>query len=159
MAFTDAYERTLDAKNRTQIPADFRNVLDPAIHGETFYLCPGELPNTLSLLPEKYFDEQAELLRTDLLDGDDAESYEVLFYSLSKRLDMDKQGRVVLPDRQLAMVDIGKEITFVGVNKRVDVWSTEEYRAFVKEEFAANWRRLKQFARKAKAKRVEQSIQ
>jgi division/cell wall cluster transcriptional repressor MraZ len=154
MAFTDAYERTLDSKNRTQIPADFRNAMDPAIHGETFYLCPGERPNTLSLLPEKYYEELAEHMRTDLLDGDDAESYEILFYSLSKPLDMDKQGRVVLPDRQLAMVDIGKEITFAGVNKRIDIWATAEYRAYIDEEFKANWRRLKQFARTARSKRA-----
>ncbi|GJM26400.1 MAG: transcriptional regulator MraZ [Phycisphaerae bacterium] len=157
MAFTDAFERTLDTKNRTQIPADFRNAMDPAIHGETFYLCPGEQPNTLSLLPEKYFDELAERVRPDLLDGDEAQSYEILFFSLSKRLDMDKQGRVVLPDRQLAMVDIGKDITFAGTNKRIDIWATKEYLAYIDDEFKANWRRLKQFGRSARSKQARAS--
>ncbi len=152
MAFTDAFERTLDSKNRTQIPADIRNAMDPAIHGETFYLCPGEQPNTLSLLPEKYFDELSEYLRTDLLDGEDAENYETVFYSMSKRLDMDKQGRVVFPDRQLGMVDIGKDITFAGVNKRIDIWATEEYKAYIKARMKDEWRRLGKYARTARSK-------
>ncbi len=156
MAFTDAFERTLDSKNRTQIPADFRNALDPAIHGETFYLCPGERPNTLSLLPEKYFEELSEYLRTDLLDGEDAEDYETIFYSMSKRLEMDKQGRVVFPDRQLGMVDIGMEITFAGVNKRIDIWSTEEYNAYIEARKKDEWRRLGKYARTARSKRPKE---
>ncbi len=159
MAFTDAFDRTLDAKNRTQIPADFRNAMDPAIHGETFYICPGESSTTLSLLPEKYFHELSEFLRPDLLEGSDAAAYEVMFYSLSKRLDMDKQGRVVLPERQLGMAKLGREITFVGVNKRVDIWSTEEYRAYIAKEYEANWEKATKFARAARALRAERSMQ
>ncbi len=156
MAFTDAFERTLDAKNRTQIPADFRNAMDPEILGGTFYLCPGERPNTLSLLPEKYFDELADLMRGDLLSDDDAEAFETLFYSLSKKLDMDKQGRAVFPDRQLEMVDIGKEITVAGANRRINIWSTAEYKAYVNDQ-KGRMADLHKFAKRARLEEMRRS--
>jgi MraZ protein len=147
MAFTDAHERSIDAKNRIQIPAEFRRILDPDDKGESFYLCPGERHNTLSLYPERTFLARAEQMRTEEIYGDDPLAFEQLYYSLASRLEMDKQGRVVLPERQLSLVNLGKEITLAGANTRIDIWRTDEYASFLKESFASRWGDLQKFMR------------
>jgi MraZ protein len=154
MVFSDVYERTIDDKKRIQIPAPFRAALDPERHGETFYLTLGERPNTLALYPEKLFEADAENLRTDQISGEDALTFEQLYYSLASRLELDKQGRVVLPERQLGLVELGSEITLAGAGLRIDVWSTAQYREFVKESVATRWKDINQFRRKTLEQRA-----
>ncbi|MCK4659708.1 MAG: hypothetical protein KAV82_09335 [Phycisphaerae bacterium] len=149
MIFTDAHERTLDGKNRIQIPSEYRNGLDPEVDGDAFYLCPGERKNTLSLCPSKRFEERVRALRTSHIAGDESLAFEQVFYSLVSRLEMDKQGRMVLPERQLAMVNLGKEITLAGANERIDLWRTSEYKEFIEANFEQRWHKLQRFLRMA----------
>jgi MraZ protein len=155
MVFTDAYERTIDIKNRIQIPAQFRAAMDPERDGETFYLCPGERLNTLSLFPERRFYRLAEQLRTEQVSGDDSLEFEQLYYSLASRLEMDKQGRVVLPERQLALVQLGKDITLAGASTRIDIWATPEYREFMQNSYRDKWGTLHKFIRQTLERRAD----
>lgn len=149
MIFTDAYERTIDTKNRIQIPAEYRHGLDPEINGDAFYLCPGERRSTLSLYPTKVFERRVASIRTHKIPGDESLSFEQLFYSLASRLELDKQGRVILPSRMLEMVGLGKEVTLAGANDRIDVWNTAEYQEFVKTNYEQRWQQLQRFLRPA----------
>lgn len=149
MIFTDAHERTVDAKNRIQIPSEFRNSMDPEADGDAFYLCPGERKNTLSLYPSRRFEERVRTLGTGRIAGDESLAFEQVFYSLASRLEMDKQGRVVLPERLLSMVKLSKEITLAGANDRIDVWRTSEYREFIAANFEQRWHELQRFLRMA----------
>lgn len=149
MIYTDAYERTIDPKNRIQIPSEFRSGLDPEVDGDAFYLSPGERNNTLSLYPSRRFEERVKRLRTGGIAGDESLAFEQVFYSLVSRLEMDKQGRVVLPERQLSMVNLGKEVTLAGANDRIDVWRTSDYREFINQAFAQRWHQLQRFLRMA----------
>ena len=79
MIFTDTYERTIDPKNRIQIPAEFRNGLDPEVDGDTLYLCPGERRNTLSLYPSRKFEARVKALRTGEIAGDESLTFEQVF--------------------------------------------------------------------------------
>jgi len=152
MVFTDAFERTIDSKNRIQIPAELRRGLDTDERGEAFYLCPGERHNTLSLYPERTFHARAEQLRTEEIYGEDPLAFEQLYFSLASRLEVDKQGRVVLPERQLSLVNLGKEITLAGASTRIDMWKTSEYAEFLKDAFASRWGDLQRFMRQTLAR-------
>ncbi len=133
MIFTDAFERSIDEKNRLQIPAPYRNALDPDRQGAALFVVPGERDNTLSLYPEKYFEEKVASMGTDEVAGSDALDFEQMFFSVASRVEMDKQGRLVLPERQLAMTDLGKDIYVTGAHYRLDVWKKDDYEAFLRE--------------------------
>lgn len=133
MIFTDVYERTIDDKNRTQIPAPYRNGMDPEIDGTAFYVVPGERNHTLSFYPERYFERRIESIRTDDIPGSEALDFEQMFFSLASRVELDKQGRVVLPERLLAMVDLGKEICIAGADYRFDIWRKSAYENFIRD--------------------------
>jgi MraZ protein len=154
MVFTDAYERTIDGKKRIQIPAEYRGVLARETGDEAFYLCPGERKNTLALYPESTFRQRAEQLRTEEISSDDALAFEQLYYSVASRLELDKQGRVVLSPRLLALVELGERVTLAGANTRIDLWATAEYDAFLRDAFASRWQDLQAFMRQTLARGV-----
>ena len=156
MPFTDAYDRTIDPKNRIQIPAEFRDVLEQEFHSETFYICPGERPNTLSLYPTRIFDRNAEQLRTEQIAGEDSLAFEQLYYSLASKLEMDKQGRVVLPERHVSLVGLGREVTLAGSNTRIDVWPTAKYREFLTQGYNERWAHLQKFMRETLGRQASQ---
>ncbi len=133
MIFTDAHERTIDDKNRIQIPAPYRGALDPERRGAALYVVPGERSNTLLLYPEQYFEEKVASMRMDQSPGADALDFEQMFFSLASRVEMDGQGRLVLPERQLRMVELGKEIYITGAHYRLDVWNRPDYDDFLRE--------------------------
>lgn len=146
MIFIDTYERTIDDKNRIQIPAPFRNALDPQQHGSAFYIVPGERHNTLSLYPEKYFEAKVASIQTDQMPEADALDFEQVFYSMASHVEMDKQGRIVIPERQLSAVDLGKEVYVAGANYRLDVWRKSDYEEFM-EQVSARRAGLHRFLR------------
>ena len=133
MILTDAYERTIDEKNRIQIAAPHRNVLDPDRQGVALYLVPGERVGTVSLYPEKYFEDKVHSMRTDEIAGQDALDFEQMFFPQASRVEMDKQGRLVLPERQLASAKLGREIYVTGARYRLDLWNRADYEEFLKE--------------------------
>ncbi|MEE9295077.1 MAG: hypothetical protein V3W34_08990 [Phycisphaerae bacterium] len=130
---TDAYERTIDEKNRIQIAAPHRNVLDPERQGAVLYVVPGERIGTLSLYPEEYFERKARSIPTDQIPGRDALDFEQMFFAMASRVEMDKQGRLVLPERQLAAAELGKEIYITGARYRLDLWNRADYEEFLRE--------------------------
>ena len=131
--FTDAYERSVDEKNRIQIPAPHRDVLDRERQGAVLYVVPGERAQTLSLYPEDYFVRKVEALHTDEIPGDDALDFEQMFFSLASRVEMDRQGRLVLPERQLAMTELGKDVYVAGARYRIDLWNKDAYESFLRD--------------------------
>lgn len=149
MPFTDAYERTIDAKNRVQIPAQFRAEMEAESLGEALFLCPGQGGSTLCLIPDNTFKTVAKQLPTEQLVGDDPVAFEQMYYSLASKLEMDKQGRVVLPERQLKVVNLGTEIVLAGANLRIDIWAKADYRKFVETAFATRWSSLQKYMRQA----------
>ena len=131
MIFTDAFERGIDDKHRIQIPAPYRHALESGRHGSALYVAPGQRANTLSFYPEKFFEEKATALCTHEIPGDEALDFEQMFFSLASRVELDKQGRVVLPERQLAMVDLGKDVCIAGADYRFDIWRKSAYEIYM----------------------------
>lgn len=126
MLFTGTYEHTIDAKQRLAIPAEIRNRLDPQRDGEAFYAVIGEGP-TLCLYTERGFEKRAEELDHSQLDADEVLEYERVLFSLAQRLEVDKQGRVRLPETLLGLADPGKDVVLIGVKDHLEIRSREQW--------------------------------
>jgi len=145
MLFTGRYDHTIDERNRLSIPSQIRVSLDPRRDGERFYVVPGLRPRTLSLFPEKYFERLAKRLETEQFD-DDLLTFEQIFYAMATRLDMDRHGRVLIPEPILKFAGIGREVALIGARDRLDIWNRKEYDEFLAQE----WPRYDEIQRKAR---------
>ena len=48
---------------------------------------------------------------------------------MASRIEWDKQGRVLFPDKFLKRSGIGKEVTLVGVRDHLELWARSEWEA------------------------------
>ena len=121
--FTGQYDRTIDSKNRVQLPSQLRAAIDIERDGSGLYITLGQHRNTLSLFTERSFEELAARIETEFMPGPESRRFEVQFYGLASFVDIDKQGRIVLPDRLRRKARLGEEVYLVGQKLRIDVWN------------------------------------
>jgi MraZ protein len=133
MLYTGTYELTIDAKNRLSIPASIRSAMDPEKDGTRFYLVPGNRRGTLSLYGDQYYERYSEQYHASLMPAQEKEDFEDLFYAMASLLDVDKQGRVVLPQRLLDFAGVGGLVTLTGARDHLSIWSRKDHEAFMEQ--------------------------
>lgn len=148
MIYTGTYELTVDPKNRLSIPAGIRSSLDPEKDGSRFYLVPGARPGTLALYADRYFERYAEQYHASLEENDEKEDFEQIFYAMATLLDIDKQGRVVLPQRIMDYAGLTKKVTLAGQRDHLVLWNREEFKRFTDR----NWGRHPDLLKQARLK-------
>lgn len=125
--FTGQYDRTIDDKNRLQIPSQLRSRVNPEQDGDGLYVTLGEHRGTLSIFTERAFEQVAARIETEFMPGAESRTFELQFYGLAAFLDVDKQGRILLPDRLRKKARLGEEVFLIGQKYRIDVWNRAEY--------------------------------
>ena len=143
MVITDRHDHVIDDKNRLAIPSQIRNAMDPERDGSGFYLVQEE--RYMQLIPEKLFERYAEQTPTGLMPAPEVARVRRFLYAQSSKLDPDKQGRVILPDRFMkdskspdpfAKVLLDREVTLVGNGDRIDLWNRGDFAAHMRETVA-----------------------
>jgi len=136
LVFTGEYEHTIDAKSRLAIPADLRS----RIMGESpdscsaiqIYVTPGE-GQTLYLYTESGFEARAAELQNSQLDADQLLTYERMWFSRARCVEIDGNGRIRLPEKLLKRAGLGKEVVLLGVNDHLEVHGRDNWYAYVEQ--------------------------
>jgi MraZ protein len=114
------YEHTIDDKQRLAIPAEIRSRLDPKLHGEAFYVAPG--PNgALWIWPEKVFERMAERIEQSLLPAEEMMEFDEATFPEARHLEMDKNGRVRLPEDMLTEAGLGAAVLILGMRDHLEL--------------------------------------
>ena len=122
------YELTVDDKNRILVPSEVRKKLEPERDGEAFFLVTGR-DGRLWLYPERYYEQLVSREPTELTPSEDTLAYDRMMLGLASRVEWDKQGRVLLPDRALKRAGIGKDVTLVGARDHLELWNRSDWDA------------------------------
>lgn len=146
MLFTGNYPRTIDVKNRIQIPAPLRAEMGTEGDTVVLFVVPGERANTLSIFTRESFLAQVERISSETIDSPDVLDFE-LYYALAERIELDKSGRMVIPESLLSRVKLSKEIVLAGRHTQIDIWCAEEFYECIKTRFEPRWPILQRFVR------------
>jgi MraZ protein len=126
--FKGTYEHTIDDKGRISLPAKLRKNMAEDI--ESFTLTRGH-DNCLYLYPEdewrKREDELLERLRTDKTLH---RKYRRAVIGGAEEVAIDKQKRVMIPQKFLAAVNIRKDVLLIGNLDKIEIWDPGEFRAY-----------------------------
>ncbi len=114
----------LDAKGRIALPSRFRGVLEAGV-----YLTLGQ-DRCLYAFPNDEFQRQAEEVRSRPLSAQAARDYRRMFFGNAERADLDKQGRMTIPQRLRAKVGLEQEVVVVGVFDHLQIWSGQVWDAY-----------------------------
>ena len=125
MKFFGNIEAKIDAKARIFVPAAFRKILQSSAQN-TLILRKDIFQDCLVLYPIEVWEEELNKLRTKLSRWD--KNQQALFRQFvvdAERLEMDSNGRILIPKRYLQMVGIASEVRFLGMDNTIEIWTKE----------------------------------
>jgi len=122
--FIGEYQHGLDSKNRMIVPAKLRDGLC-----NTFVITKG-LDGCLYAYPLEEWRILEEKLKTLPLTNKDARSFVRFFFSGACEIELDKQGRGLIPQNLKEYAGIEKDIVSIGVLSRVEIWSKEKWNEY-----------------------------
>ncbi|MCM0650420.1 division/cell wall cluster transcriptional repressor MraZ [Clostridium swellfunianum] len=122
--FIGEYQHAVDSKNRMIIPSKFREAL-----GESFVLTKG-LDGCLYAYTMEEWKILEEKLKKLPLTSKDARAFVRFFFSGANEIDVDKQGRALIPQNLLEYAGVSKEIVSIGVSTRIEIWGKEKWEEY-----------------------------
>jgi MraZ protein len=121
------YELTLDEKNRLLVPSEIRKAWNPE-DAESLVMVPG-VNRKLWLYTEKFYEVMANRMESELTPEEEKVEYDQLNFALAQRIELDKQGRVLVPDKLVKKGKLEREVTVVGMRDHIEIWNRSEWSA------------------------------
>lgn len=125
MSFIGQFPVRLDAKNRAFMPAGFRRLLQQA--GEqTLVVRKDYFENCLVVYPATQWRDEIAGVRARLnrFDGNQQMVYRKLV-SEAQEVQLDSNGRILLPKALLDKVGIKQDVLFVGMEQTIEIWNPD----------------------------------
>lgn len=139
------HELTIDEKHRLLIPSDVRKAIDAKHEGDGFFLIIG-----LNLKPWVYpardYEELVSQLPDEMVPGDERLMYDQINFAMASRIDLDKQGRILIPDKLLRLTHIEKSVTLIGAKNHLEIWNRGEWEQH-QQELLGKWKEVASRAR------------
>ena len=110
------YKHNIDEKGRLALPAKFRHEL-----GDGAVVTKG-LDNCLFLYTKKEWEKLAEKLSRLPISKANTRAFGRLMLAGAMDLEMDKQGRIILPDYLRQYATLKKKVVITGLYNRLEIW-------------------------------------
>ncbi len=122
--FIGEYQHNIDPKKRLALPSKFRKDL-----GVKVVVTRG-LDKCLFVYPWKTWKELAEKLGTLPMGESGTRSFVRLMLAGAVDVELDKQGRVLLPDYLKEYAELDKSVVVAGLFNRLEVWNENKWQEY-----------------------------
>ena len=119
--FMGEYNHTIDTKGRVIVPSKFRETL-----GDEFVVTKG-LDGCLFVYDNNEWAAFEEKLKSLPITNKDARAFVRFFLAGAASVEVDKQGRILLPGSLREFADLQKDVVLIGVGSRIEIWSRERW--------------------------------
>ena len=121
------YYHNIDAKGRVIIPAKFREDL-----GDSFVVSKGSNSciNIYSAAEWQAFRIELLALRTP-----EASKLRHFFFSSAAPVELDAQGRILIPPTFREHAKLSKDLAIIGVSNHAEIWDKERWNAYISDPF------------------------
>jgi MraZ protein len=125
-AFSGKYYYTLDPKGRLIIPAPFREIIS-SNYNPKLYMVNAAFDNCLHIYPQEEWQKLEDKVR-QLPSMDDAvKFFKRKVIASAQEVELDKQGRVLVPASLREDAGLNSDIAIVGQIDRIDLWDRKEW--------------------------------
>jgi MraZ protein len=125
--FMGEFNHNIDTKGRMIVPSKFREGL-----GESFVVTRG-LDKCLFAYPMEEWKVLEEKMKKLPLTKKDARAFTRFFFSGAVECEVDKQGRINIPQALRTYASLEKECVVIGVSDRIEIWANESWQTYVDE--------------------------
>ena len=122
--FMGEFQHNIDIKGRIIVPAKFRDGL-----GERFVVTRG-LDKCLFAYPMDEWKVLEEKLKKLPLTKKDARAFTRFFFSGALECEIDKQGRINIPQPLRNYASLEKECVIIGVSNRIELWASDSWNEY-----------------------------
>ena len=123
--FMGEYNHTIDAKSRLIIPSKFRETL-----GDEFVVTKG-LDGCLFVFDNTEWTAfEEKLKKLPSLTNPDVRKFIRFFMAGATAVEVDKQGRILIPPSLREHAGLQKDVTVIGAANRAEIWDTERWIAY-----------------------------
>lgn len=126
--FYGEYLHSVDPKSRVIVPAKFREGL-----GEKFIITKG-LDDCLFVYSMSEWQNLEAKLKTLPFTNKDARSFIRFFFSGASECEVDKQGRVLIPQNLREYAKLDKDVYIIGVSTRVEIWDKTHWETYSSDD-------------------------
>ena len=121
--FLGEYEHTIDAKGRLAVPAKFRAQMDRgAVISKGMGTC-------LSVYTMERWDEKSAELASGKT-SDELRDFERRIYPSVSEVELDSQGRMVIPAKLRNYAGLASEVTVAGVRDHFEIWDRTAWQTY-----------------------------
>lgn len=117
--FLGQYEHTIDEKGRMTIPARYRDLLQDGA-----YITNG-LDRNLMVLTAASFDRMSAAVNAMSMTDPNARNLKRLLFSSAERVEVDRAGRVLIPQYLRKNAALDSQVIVVGVGEFFEIWSPD----------------------------------
>jgi MraZ protein len=127
MLLTGTHARTFDDKKRLALPKRVRELLGEPT---TLFVTPGP-DQTLWLYTQSELERLAEKL--DQAPATDAEArvFRRLYFAQAEAVDVDKAGRILVPERLMKFAGLDHDVVLLGVRDHLELWEANRWQQYV----------------------------
>jgi transcriptional regulator MraZ len=111
----------MDPKGRISLPAKFREAFKAGVH-----LTLGQEGCLYAFPPDRWAQERDRVEERALADPN-SRAYTRIFFGNAEHVDLDAQGRLVVPRRLRDKVRLDRDVAVIGVADRLEIWPEEEW--------------------------------
>lgn len=122
--FIGEYQHSVDSKKRLALPSKFRKEL-----GGKVVVTRG-LDKCLFVYPLKVWKEIAEKLGTFPMGESGTRSFVRVMLAGANDVEMDSQGRILLPDYLKEYAGLDKNVTVAGLYNRLEIWDEKKWKDY-----------------------------
>ena len=119
--FMSKYNHTIDPKGRLSIPSKYREIL-----GDEFVVSKG-MDGCLFVYANDDWSAFEQKLTSLPLINKEARKFARFFLAGAAQVEVDKQGRILLPANLRQFAGLEKDVVLVGVGSRIEIWSRENW--------------------------------
>ncbi len=129
--FMGEFAHNIDRKGRLIMPAKFRDEL-----GERVIVNRG-LDGCLNVYTTEQWEAVYKKIAALPSTNKDARMYQRIFLSKASEVDLDSQGRILIPASLVSLAGLVKECLIIGVATHIEIWSKEKWEALEEEQSAS----------------------
>ena len=119
--FMGEYSHTIDTKGRLIVPSKFRESL-----GDSFVVTEG-LDGCLFVYDMTEWKSFEEKLKELPMSHRDTRKFARFFLAGATQVEVDKQGRILIPNVLREFAGLEKDVVFLGVGSRIEIWSRQAW--------------------------------
>jgi MraZ protein len=129
MLLTGTHPRTLDEKKRLAFPKRIREQVGEDVQ---LFVTPGP-DQSLWVYTKAELERLAG--RLDQTPATDAEGrvFRRLFFTQMEEVELDRAGRILIPDRLVQFAGLEHEVVLLGVRDHLEIWDAKRWLAFLSD--------------------------